>query len=208
MIAAGILKGTAIGLMFGLPAGAVGAMTAQRTWNYGWRAGLLTGLGSSAADCFYACVGVFGITFISDFMLKYQTVINCAGGLLILAMGAGLFRKKKKVESGQLPPSGKAGMFLTSFGVGITNPAAILTFLFAFSLFGLAGGTGPGEGAGVVAGVFIGTYIWWGTLTGLVIFLKKRAKKLRQDIVNRIFGVVLILLGGGILLADLIQLCS
>ena len=48
------LRGMLIGLLFGIPAGAVGAMTVQRTWNYGIKAGLLNGLGSSVADCIYA----------------------------------------------------------------------------------------------------------------------------------------------------------
>lgn len=67
-----LIRGIMIGLLFGMPAGAVGAMTAQRTLNYGMKAGLLTGLGSSAADCIYACIGVFGLTLISDFLMKYQ----------------------------------------------------------------------------------------------------------------------------------------
>lgn len=44
-----LFRGLLIGLLFGIPAGAVGAMTVQHTWHYGVRAGLLTGLGSSAA---------------------------------------------------------------------------------------------------------------------------------------------------------------
>lgn len=59
-MAAFLFRGVLIRLLFGVPAGAVGAMTAQRTWNYGIKAGLLTGLGSSVADCIYACIGAFG----------------------------------------------------------------------------------------------------------------------------------------------------
>lgn len=76
------LRGVLIGLLFGVPAGAVGAMTVQRTWNYGIKAGLFTGFGSSVADGIYACVGAFGLTVISEFLLKYQTVINLVGGRL------------------------------------------------------------------------------------------------------------------------------
>ena len=81
------LKGILIGLLFGLPVGAVGAMTVECTWNKGMKAGLFTGLGSSIADCLYASVGVFGLTLISDFLLKYQVMINILGGCLVLFMG-------------------------------------------------------------------------------------------------------------------------
>jgi ABC-type antimicrobial peptide transport system permease subunit len=40
------LKGILIGLLFGVPVGAVGAMTVQRTWEHGIKAGLLTGMES------------------------------------------------------------------------------------------------------------------------------------------------------------------
>lgn len=76
-----LLRGILIGLLFGLPVGAVGAMTVWRTWNGGIKAGLFTGLGSSAADCFYAAVGAFGFTLISDFLLEYQIIINIFGGM-------------------------------------------------------------------------------------------------------------------------------
>ena len=37
-MAAFLVRGMLIGLLFGVPAGAVGAMTVQRTWNYGIKA--------------------------------------------------------------------------------------------------------------------------------------------------------------------------
>lgn len=95
-------------------------------------------------------------------------------------------------------------MFFTSFAVGITNPAAVLTFLFAFSWFGITGKTGAAEGTCLVCGVFIGTYIWWGTLSGTVTLLKKKAKKNHQRGMNRIFGFILTLFGAAVLI-DLLK---
>lgn len=187
-------RGVLIGLLFGVPAGAVGAMTVQRTWNYGIKAGLLTGMGSSVADCIYACIGAFGLTVISEFLLKYQNLINFAGGGLILYMGFHLIFGKK--EAGEIPSvSGRVKMFLSSFLVGITNPAAILTFLFAFSYFGISGKTNFLQGMWLVIGVFLGTYLWWGALSVAVNFMKSRQKKDNFQMMNRIFGVILCLFG-------------
>lgn len=193
-MAAFFLRGMLIGLLFGVPAGAVGAMTVQRTWNYGIKAGLFTGLGSSVADCIYACVGAFGLTVISEFLLKYQTVINLAGGGLILYMGFHLLFGRKKQE--EIPSvSGRIKMFLSSFLVGITNPAAVLTFLFAFSYFGISGDTNLIQGICLVIGVFLGTYLWWTALSVIVSILKDRQKKDHLQIMNWIFGVILCLFG-------------
>lgn len=79
-----LLKGILIGLLFGIPIGAVGTTTVQRTIANGWKAGLITGLGSSVADVIYACIGAFGLTFISDFLLNYQRGIVLVGGVFFL----------------------------------------------------------------------------------------------------------------------------
>lgn len=188
------LRGVLIGLLFGVPAGAVGAMTVQRTWNYGIKAGLLTGFGSSVADCIYACVGAFGLTVISEFLLKYQIVINLAGGGLVMYMGLHLLLSKKKPD--EIPSvSGRIKTFLSSFLVGITNPVAVLTFLFAFSYFGISGDTNLIQGICLVSGVFLGTYLWWTALSVIVSILKGRQKRDHLQIMNRIFGVILCLFG-------------
>ncbi len=187
-------KGILIGLLFGVPVGAVGAMIVQRTWENGIKAGLLTGMGSSIADCIYAAIGVFGLTIVSDFLLQYQTAIHLVGGTIVLLMGIRLLFRKE--EAAKIPTvSGRLQMFLSSFAVGITNPAAILTFLFAFSWFGIAGNSTKENEWPVVLGVFIGTYLWWGGLTAVVVLArkKKRADSFRK--MNRIFGMVLSLFG-------------
>lgn len=185
-----LFKGILIGLMFGVPIGAVGAMTVKRTLERGFGAGLLTGLGSSAADCLYACVGVFGLTFISDFLLKYQIIIDLLGGLFVLAMGISQLVRKPSDIARQKPAEG-AKLFFSSFAVGITNPAAILTFLFAFTYFGIAENSGTASGGLLVAGVFIGTLIWWAALSGAVCLIKRKSRGLPN--LNKIFGAILIL---------------
>ena len=153
-----LLKGILIGLLFGVPVGAVGTMAIQRTLEHGIKAGLITGLGSSAADCIYVSIGAFGLTLVSDFLLKYQTAITVIGGGFIIAMGICSFAGKKselKKESAEM------AMFLSAFVVGITNPAAILTFLFAFSYFNLTEGMTVLNGALLVLGVLAGTFVWW-----------------------------------------------
>lgn len=200
-----LIKGILIGLLFGMPAGAVGAMTAQRTLNYGMKAGLLTGLGSSVADCLYAFVGAFGLTLISDFLLKYQSIIHLIGGSLILGMGIRMLQMKNDKTKNIPDSTGRIQMFVSSFVVGITNPAAILTFLFAFSWFGINGQTGLTDGIGLVCGVFVGTYIWWGILSGAVTIWNKKAKNNHLSMMNRVFGTILSLFGIVILIRNFLN---
>ena len=181
----------------------MGTMTAQRTLNYGVKAGLITGLGSSIADCLYACIGAFGLYFMSDFLLSYQKIINIFGGSLILVMGIRLMIRKSESTQSQPTAAGGVKMFLSSFAVGITNPAAILTFLFAFSYFGISEQTGIFQGIQLVSGVFIGTYIWWGSLSVVISVLKNKAKNHNFRNMNRIFGVILSLFGAAVFIRTL-----
>ncbi len=186
-------QGILIGLLFGIPAGAVGVLTVHRTLKKDIGAGLITGLGSSAADCFYACIGAFGLTRISDFLSTYENLISFTGGCLILALGIRLFFKEEKKVSDK--ENSGFSMFFSSFAVGITNPAAVLTFLFAFSWFGISDNLSIKEGSLLVLGVFAGTYIWWGILSFMTAFFKKRTRNLQIRKMNRIFGTILAAFG-------------
>ena len=89
MIAECFYKGLLIGFLFGMPAGAIGALTIRRTLDKGYTAGCLTGMGSSAADLIYSCVGVFGITVVSNLLSAGQNILQIIGGILILLLGLG-----------------------------------------------------------------------------------------------------------------------
>lgn len=195
-----LIKGILIGLLFGLPVGAVGTMTVQRSWSFGFRAGLLTGLGSSVADCLYALVGAFGLTLISDFLLQYQAVITVLGGILILFMGVRLLISKGESPMTSTKKISGIKMFLSSFAIGITNPAAILTFLFAFTYFGISDVAGLRDGISLVCGVFIGTYLWWGTLSVVTCAIKAKTKLQSFLYMNQVFGTILTLFGATVFL--------
>lgn len=190
-----LLRGVMVGVLFGLPVGAVGALVVQRTWSSGIRAGLLTGLGSSAADCCYAAVGVFGLTVLSEFLLHWQGMITALGGVLILGLGLRSLLAPQAETGTTQAGQGGIRLFLTSFAIGITNPAAVLTFLFAFSYFGLFGISGYRNAAATVAGVFLGTFFWWILLSTLTGLMKKRAARVSLRSVNRVFGAVLCVFG-------------
>lgn len=183
-----------------MPVGVVGAMTVQRTLSDGMKSGLLTGLGSSVADCIYACIGVFGLTLISEFLLKYEEIINLLGGIIILFMGIRLLFQKNKDGVQCVPREGNIKIFLSSFVLGITNPAAIMTFLFAFSYLGISTQTSFFQGIQLVIGVFIGTYLWWSGLSAMVYEFKKRARNQHFNGMNKIFGMILIFFSMAILI--------
>ena len=109
-----------------------------------------------------------------------------------MVMGLGLLLRKSGADAPEVTNVQGIKLFLSSFAVGITNPAAILTFLFVFSWFGLEGRMAPLDGFLLVTGVFTGTYIWWTALSAGVAAIKKRMKKYSLRTIEKCFGVVLL----------------
>lgn len=187
-----LVKGLAIGIVFGIPAGVVGALAIQRALTQGPLAGLMTGIGSSVADAFYASVGVFGMTVISDFLLKRQRFICMVGCLMVVAMGVQTFRKKR-IQLDTTPHA--ASCFLSSFTVAIANPAAIVSFMVVFSIFRIGGTESTAENVQLVFGIFCGTCMWWLAVAAIASLFRKRITDGIYLKMNRIFGVLLVLFG-------------
>ncbi len=190
-----LLKGLLVGLVFGVPAGAIGALTIQRTLSCGFWAGLLTGLGSSAADVLYACVGIFGLTTISDILLRWQTPISLIGGAVIVGMGAMIFFSKARETQATPDRARLGGCFLSAFAIAVANPVTILSFLTAFATMGIGEVSTLGQGVQMVTGIFLGTGGWWCLLSGgTARFRGRMTQKLYQNL-NRILGVLLMAFG-------------
>ncbi len=190
-----LLKGLLVGLVFGVPAGAIGALTIQRALTYGFWAGLLTGLGSSAADVLYACVGVFGLTAISDLLLRRQAPISLIGGAVIVGMGVMIFRSRARVAEAAPKKGGLGSCFLSAFVIAIANPATILSFLVAFATMGIGEVSTPGQGIQVITGILLGTGCWWCLLSVTAAKLRGRMTQTLYQNLNRILGVLLIIFG-------------
>lgn len=202
-----LIRGFVIGIVFGVPAGVVGVLSIQRVLAQGALAGLMTGIGSSVADVLYACVGVFGITIISDFLLKHQSMICLVGCLLVIAIGIQTFRKKgeQKLLSPQVAggnggyqaeqPRRMTSCFLSSFVIAMTNPATILSFMVVFSMFRIGGNESLGENIQLVLGIFCGTCVWWLAIAVIVSLLRNRVTDGLYLKLNQIFGALMVLFG-------------
>lgn len=188
-----LLKGIIIGILFGMPIGSVGTLTTQRILVYGPKAGIISGLGSSAADCLYACVGVFGLTFVSDILIRNQLIFNMVGGAFIFLLGVRMIIKRMKSLNTKNEKVDTLKMFLSSFVIGITNPAAVLTFLFAFSYFEVPAKLNLIDSTQIILGVFSGTLLWWILLAAAISALRNKKKENSICNMNRIFGALLIL---------------
>lgn len=192
-MASWFLRGLMIAVIFGLPAGAIGALTIQRTLRSGFGTGFVTGLGSTAADVLYASAGVFGVTLVSGFLTAHQRVIGTVSGGLILLMGLVVILKKENGSVATAPSAAtRWKAFLTSFALAIVNPAVIASFFTAFAAFGITEIPNTASGVLLVMGIGMGTACWWAALAGITAWLKTRISPSLLHKCGKALGLVMI----------------
>lgn len=195
-----LLQGILIGIVFGVPAGAIGALALQRAFEYGFKAGIVTGLGSTIADIIYAFVGVLGITIVQNFIQRWQLPICIVGGIMIISMGIITLKKKRNIKMTKEECMKYYMMFLSSLAIALCNPATIFSFIAVFAMLHIKVGRDIVSGTSFVIGIGIGTCIWWIVISGLASFLKEKASEKIYARLYKIMGILLMFFGAMIIL--------
>jgi threonine/homoserine/homoserine lactone efflux protein len=186
------MRGAAIGFAIAAPVGPIGMLVIRRTLTDGRLLGLLTGLGAAVADALYGCVGAFGLTFISSFLMGYAFWTKLIGGAFLVYLGISTFRAKPREESANNSKVRYLTAFVSTLALTLTNPATILSFMAVFAGLGLGTAAGDYGAAGiVVAGVFIGSAIWWLLLSGGVALVRHKLKPDTMKWINYSSGAFL-----------------
>jgi threonine/homoserine/homoserine lactone efflux protein len=204
MLISYFLKGIVVGLVIAVPVGPVGVLCFRRTIFGGRTLGLVSGLGSAAADTIFGIIAGFGLTFVADWMHRYEDWLRLGGGAFLVAIGIAALRKEvADMEKPERSAETYAAAFASTFALTITNPVTILAFLGVFAAIGFAGEeVRLSHALFLIIGVALGSMLWW-------IGISLGAGRLRRSFgdrmllwVNRISGALL-LASGAAVLADL-----
>jgi threonine/homoserine/homoserine lactone efflux protein len=202
-------KGMLLGLLVAAPVGPIGILCIQRTMLYGWRIGLLTGLGAASADGLYATIAAFGLTSIVSSLAAVEPIIRVLGGIFVLWIGIRLWRSPPATQPAQSKHSDLRA-YSSTLLLTLANPLTIVSFI---GLFGAAGmvisnsttaNTAHNSASTIMLlspgalalGVLIGSACWWLLLSGSVQLLHLRKLPLHWlQRINRLAGALLVLLG-------------
>jgi len=190
------LKGAALGLSIAAPVGPIGVLCIRRSLADGAPKGFTAGLGAATGDAAYGSVAGFGLTAISNFLVRHQTALGLVGGLFLCCLGVRTFVSKPAQEA-PAAGAGFASVYASTVLLTLANPATILSFAAAFSAFGLGDSADNLGASALVLGVFLGSAAWWLVLCGGVGLLRSRVTSSWMRTVNRISGAVLVALGIG-----------
>lgn len=199
-----IISGMIIGLIVAVPIGPVNLICIRRTLAFGPSNGFMAGLGAAAGDGVFAIVTGFGLTAVSQMIEGFATLLEVAGGALLLYFGWHTFFTDPHLKDADklvYRQNGKqngtpslAGAMASTFALTITNPATLLAFAGLIAGFGgLAGVREPTflSTGFVIAGVIGGSTTWWLVLTTFVGLFHARVDDAVMHVINRISGFLI-----------------
>jgi threonine/homoserine/homoserine lactone efflux protein len=179
-----------IGLSIAAPVGPIGLLVIQRTLQRGAAVGLATGLGAAAADALYGAVGAFGVTTLINALQAARMPLALAGGAFLLWLAWRTWHTPPATRAaGATDARGLLGCFAGTFGLTLSNPATIFSFIAIFGSLGAqAAGASPWT---MVIGVLLGSALWWLLLCAGVSRLRARFDATWQRRVNRASALLL-----------------
>jgi len=174
------IKSVVMGLSIAVPVGPIGMLCIQRSLSRGFRAGFATGIGAACADAIYGLLGALGVAGIVTAFPMLTVGLKIGGGAFLVWLAWTIARQSPAAPVGQreLPRTTVLRDFLTTFGLTLSNPMTIVSFVGIFAALGPLPGAREGAMwatvAWMVAGVFVGSATWWLCLSSATAALRAK----------------------------------
>ncbi|RQH07134.1 LysE family translocator [Paraburkholderia dinghuensis] len=199
------IKSVMIGLSIAAPVGPIGLLCIQRSLSRGFRSGFSTGIGAACADAVYGLLGAIGIVGIATALPLLSVVLKIGGGAFLIWLASRIAREAPTAQTA-LPATARTTLlrdFLTTFGLTLSNPMTILSFIAVFAALGpVSAGQTAQEGAGwltllpMVGGVFAGSAAWWLCLSGATASLRRKMPDSLMHGIARLSAFAIAVFGG------------
>ncbi len=195
-----LVKGMLIGILASAPMGPVGVLVVQRTLLKGRSYGFVTGVGAVISDFVYALLTGLFMGFAMSFAESPWAVrwLRLLGSVVLILFGV-YFCMSKPAPA--VRPSGKVGSMahnmLTGFLVTGSNPLIIVFFLVLFARFGFVPNGHVHDLLAGYVGLVAGALLWWYMLTKVLHRLRNRFSMDKVRLLNRILGIMVILVALG-----------
>jgi len=199
-----LLKGIILGLAVSMPPGPIGIVLINRTIKRGWLSGFFSGLGLASADTLLAFLSGLGFTVIISFIKEERFILTLLAALVIIAVGLKVFLSDPVKEFRNRDTVNKSLWrdYYSVFVLSISNPYTIFIFVAFFSGVHINGNIKPEMVPFfLIPGVLIGTIAWWFFLSYFVSRFKKNFRLRMIVRINKIAGIVIILIGIIVLLS-------
>ncbi len=179
-----VVKGLWLGFCIAAPVGPIGTLVLKKSLRWGFRTGVICGMGAALADLCYGLVASAGVRLTSAYSRPFAVV----GGLLLLWLAWKSWQDAPAQEATNVAEQRWVRNMTTTFLLTLSNPMTILSFA---ALIASSGSEAP---ECFVAGIFAGSMLWWITLSaassGLARFIE-----IRGFVLNRVAAITLAAFG-------------
>ena len=184
------------GFAIAAPVGPIGMLCIRRSVADGRLVGFICGLGAATADVCYGSIAAFGLSTIAQAIVAEERWVQLVGGLILIALGFGIFRAhptspKERLESSR----GLWKAYASTLVLTLMNPMTILSFLAIFAGLGLGALHHTSGPYLLVLGVFLGSVTWWVIVSTAGGWLGDRLEHGGMRVVNMISGGIICGLG-------------
>jgi len=199
-----LLKGIILGLTVSMPLGPIGIIMINRTIKRGMLSGFFSGLGMASADTLLAILAGIGFTVIVSFINKEMFIISLIAGVIIIGVGLKVFLSNpvKDMRNREMANKSLWRDYYSVFVLSISNPYTIFIFVAFFSGVHINGNVKPElVPFFLIPGVFVGAISWWFFLSYFVSRFKKKIRLRLIVRINKVAGIVVIVIGIVVLLS-------
>lgn len=189
------LKGVATGLILSLPFGPVGIYCMEKTMIEGQKKGYISALGMVTVDIIYGLTALLFMTYVEDFIIKYESWLQILVAFFLLFVGWKKFEKREKIKKIECTPSGMIKDYFTTFFLAIANLSGIFTILVIFTTLQVYSEE-PALGAPFIAtGIFLGGATEWFITTYIIANFTKVLDERKLLKISQLSGGVIFIFG-------------
>lgn len=192
-----LLRGFALGFAVAASPGPIFFICLRRTLLRGRLYGLVSGLGVATADGIYAAIASLGLAAVSTAAIGFRRPLALIGGAVLIVLAARILLERREGASEVAPPGGTglAWVYVSTFGLTITNPATIISFAALAATLGLGAGSGIVKPATLAGGVLLGSTAWWCLLAVAAASLRGRLTPTVIRGISTFSGLAIAILG-------------
>lgn len=161
---------------------------------------MITGMGAALTDTFFAALALLSLSFVDDLIIEYRNQVMIVGGIIVGLFGLKTFMTNPVTQM-KRQKLGKRRYwedFFSTILMTISNPGAFFLMLGLFAFFGIETVESNRPSPLVITilwGVFTGAVLWWFTLSTTVNVFRNRFRLRQLLIINRVAGIVIMVLG-------------
>ena len=199
-------KAVFMGIISSAPIGPISMICIRKSLERGFAGTLAVSVGTAVCDGIFAAIAASGLSMMSDFVTRHESIIKIFGGLVLLYLAYSEIRSVDQYQNkGSNKNQSSLRMMAEAFIVTLFNPLTILAFAGIFATFKEAPTT-PQASIALTLGISIGALLWYLFMGCIVIAVRNKLSQKWLHYITYASSIILALFGAYALVNGLIKL--